>query len=77
MFCARSVARASERDEQLICEKDGALEHIIHRFHIIQKEVEKLAYDMKINGIQCQTFCDSLIILYMMNKDSLWNVVHS
>ena len=30
MFCARSIARASEHDEQLIHDKFGASEHITH-----------------------------------------------
>jgi hypothetical protein len=36
-----------------------------------RKEVEQLAYDMRINDTQCQTLCDFLIILCMMNRDSL------
>jgi hypothetical protein len=75
--CARSVARASERDEQLIRDKVGALERVTHRFHIIQKEVDQLAYDMRINGTLCQTLSDFLIILCIMYKHSLLNVGHS
>jgi hypothetical protein len=63
MFCARSVVRASERN------KVGALNRITHRFHIIQKEVEQLAYDMRIKGKQCQTLCDFLMILCILNRD--------
>ena len=50
MHSARAVATASERAQKLFMESVGELERVTYRFHIIQKEVQALAYSMRVNG---------------------------
>jgi hypothetical protein len=50
MHSARAVATASERAQTLFMESVGELERVTYRFHIIQKEVQALAYSMRVNG---------------------------
>lgn len=51
MHSARAVATASERAQKLFMESVGELERVTYWFHIIQKEVQALAYSMRVNGM--------------------------
>jgi hypothetical protein len=51
MHSARAVVTASEHAQNLFMESVGELERVTYRFHIIQKEVQALAYSMRVNDI--------------------------
>ena len=51
MHSARAVATASERAQKLFMKSVGKLESVIYQFHIIKKEIQALAYSMRVNGM--------------------------
>jgi hypothetical protein len=67
MIYTSMVALVSIRDEEKLKARVGDLERVMYRFFIIPKEVEKLKYSMRLNGMFSSRFL-SFIPSYMFSK---------